>query len=410
MGEKTFAFEITGTNFKNVKVAGLATTAEYKGGALDLSDLYKEDAACKRNGWNAVTLYANDGTVLKESTDEGATGDYLVSMDNTGVIGSFNITFTGVNKCTGTIKKTIKVNAASLADKKLKARNLKLKVKFTTVATYTKAGAKPPVTAALVDNKDNVVAELSENIDYTVAYKNNTKQGTDVAYVTLKGMGNYTGTSGKTYFTIEKAGVSQVQVIAKDVVYNPSKSGKSAYYRISAKLSDEGKTLTSGKEIKFNKSDLKYTYFVDTTLEDGTVRAQGTEIDKKCKDKIPAGTVIKVSIPVTATATGPYSQDVSEVVGYYRVVEKDISKVTVTVKNGSEYKLYVNNGEAVKLTKSDLEVKEKGTGYILQPEDYDIVSFTDNNKVGTAKLTIAGKGKYGNTKTQNIKIKAKSLK
>lgn len=45
----------------------------------------------------------------------------------------------------------------------------------------------------------------------------------------------------------------------------------------------------------------------------------------------------------------------------------------------------------------------------LKENDYEIISYTNNIKKGTAKLTIHGLGEYGGTKTVTYKIIAQPM-
>ena len=66
--------------------------------------------------------------------------------------------------------------------------------------TYRGRGIKPTVTV-----KDAAGKKLTKGTDYTVSYSNNTSVGT--ATITVKGIGNYTGTTKKT-FTVKKLDLS----------------------------------------------------------------------------------------------------------------------------------------------------------------------------------------------------------
>ena len=86
--------------------------------------------------------------------------------------------------------------------------NMTVKLAYTT-ATYTGVSKRPAVT----------INGLKENTDFTVYYSNNLNAGK--ATVTVKGIGNYTGTVTKT-FTIKKANTENVKVTlsATSFVYN----------------------------------------------------------------------------------------------------------------------------------------------------------------------------------------------
>ena len=131
------------------------------------------------------------------------------------------------------------------------------------------------------------------------------------------------------------------------------------------------------------------------------------------------GTIIAVSVPVSvAYVNSPYTNTVAgtkdTLVGYYKVIgaANNISKYTVKISDAGKNKLFVNNGDPVVLTKNDFEVYVK-TGKnpeLLSAENYEIVSITGNKSVGTATVTLSGKGAYGGTKNVTFKISAKSMR
>ncbi len=422
IGEKTAELEIKAkAQLSKVKVAGLKSTTEYIGRNYTEDDLDSEKDGALFNpadkklqsGWKKVTLYTVKGKAVTPLT-EGV--DYEVESFSVGVTGKFTIVFKGINGCTGTLKKTVTVKTANL-------KNLgeKLSVTVNGTPTYVKAGATPDTTVTIT-YEDGRKIVLKQGIDYTVTYKNNSKvfditgktpkELKSAPTVTVKGIGNYAGTSAAKPFTIAPGDPSQITAFVKDVVYNKNKSGKSGYFIVAPKLMDEGKAVTIGKGkdvVSIDKTGIKYKYYVDTVLEDGTPKAAGTEVETK--DRIPAGTRILVEVPATLSATSPYNSEGKDIetilTGEYRVVKSDISKAKIKILDPS--KCVVNNGEPIKLTKRDIEVRF-GNGEPLNESDYEIVSVTNNRFIGTATLTIRGTGKdCGGTKTQTFLIKAHSI-
>lgn len=113
-------------------------------------------------------------------------------------------------------------------------------------AVYTGKAITPSVT---VTSGDTV---LTSGKDYTVTYKNNKNCGK--ATVTVKGMGDYSGTMTKSFYIYPKKAVlskvtgqkGSVKVIAKpnagnitgyQICYSVNKNFKSSYYKTSAKAS-----------------------------------------------------------------------------------------------------------------------------------------------------------------------------
>ena len=401
IGEKTCTYEVRGIALNKVKIAGLRTSVEYTGASIGKDDLFGSDKICQAKGWKTITLYTQDSRT-KAFTELVEGEDYLIENVNSGVVGKYDLVFTGMGRYTGSVKKVITVKAASF-----KTAQDKLAVKVGDAA-YVKTGARPEVTVTFAG------MTLTEGLDYTVNYKNNTKVANKAdkgaPFVTVKGIGNYTGTSVNQPFTITRGKVSQVTVALNDLIYKPGKKG---YYYQVPKLMDNGKAIAAGKNKDveaIGKNDYVYTYESDTILEDeaGTVRAGGTTVE--ATDKIPVGTTIVVTVPVSCSDKSPYIADKTSISGTFRIIApgKDISKAKVTVADSGKKKLVAGNGEEVKLTKEDLIVT-LGKDVTLQPEDYEIVPISNDKGVGTAVFVIEGRGAYGGKKTVSLKITARSM-
>ncbi len=425
VGEKIFSYAITGTSLKKAKLAGFKTSVEYTGSAIEFADLFNSaDKVCNTQGWREATLYTvTDGSkiALTRSTD-GASGDYVVSMDNIGDVGKFDVTFTGINGFEGSIKKTVTVKTYSFDEKKKADSEKKLSIVADETVTYSKAGAKPSVTVSF-DGRT-----LTEGIDYTLSYKNNTKIVPTISalnalkpnarpQVIVKGLGNFTGNSATTYFCITRAVLTEDNLVANDVTFNPN--GKAGYFLVVPTLEDEGKTLTvgRGKDVEIlSKSSCLYTYAAKTTLLDGTIRRAGDEV--LASDKVQAGTKIKMSASIVVGDNSPYraSASNSEYSSYekvYRVLDasRNLSECSASLSESGKKKLVVNNSKEIKLNSSDFVVTyKKGNSISPVPENYYTVeSITNNRFVGRATVTLKGTGIYGGRKTVTVKISARSM-
>lgn len=149
-------------------------------------------------------------------------------------------------------------------------------------------------------------------------------------------------------------------------------------YKSTPKITDiNGKALSAGTDF------LKTYTFTD---ENGVVLGP--------KDQVEAGSVLTVTIEGTKNYTG-------ETKVSYRVLAAKMSLkgASVSLKKGviKTYDL-----EPVVLKKEDLVVKLNGQE--LSKDNYTIVSYVNNRKKGTAKVTIQGVGEYGGQKTVNFKI------
>ncbi len=413
IGSKTFTFEIVGTSMKKVKIAGLKSSVEYTHKNITWDDLYDPNNKViqKHNNksdtkWNGITLYVNDTKLEKGK-------DYECTPPSIDTLGKFSLRFVGIGAYTGTITKTITV----------KAYNIKNDVRdcievHAEKTVYAKEGARPEVSVVLVTERDalgNIVRSipLEEGIDYTLSFKNNKKVVEESALgsfeqskrptVIVKGKGNFTGSDQSEFFAIEKADISNTTLFANDVIYNPN--GKTGYFKAVPKLMDGGSALKAGSDYDLDGS-YEY-YYANTDREPGRISDT---------DKVKAGTLIRVVAKVSCSASSFYTSDntTKTLEGYYKVIDKDkdISKFSARVIDASG--LSFDNGKDVSLFKEEnIEVSYKAKGKTapvkLSSSDYEIISIKNNKFIGTASVTIRGKGEYGGTKTFTFRISARSM-
>ena len=185
-GSKRVAFKITGTGLRGAKLEGIPKAGYvYTGSPVTLDALLKsgEVKLTAKGATTALTPY--DKTTGK--------GDFRISYKNNIKAGTATAIFTGVNGCTGTLKKTFKIAKKDLADEET------VSVTFadgaaegSIVVPFDKNGSKPAVTVLYRGRS------LTEGKDYTVSYKNNRKAGAS-ATVTVKGKGSFTGIRKLTF-------------------------------------------------------------------------------------------------------------------------------------------------------------------------------------------------------------------
>ncbi|MCR5155647.1 MAG: InlB B-repeat-containing protein [Butyrivibrio sp.] len=452
-GTYTIAEE-AGMSWKSVKVAGLLTSVEYTGKAVTLDDLFnaKDKTVTAHNKdaldadkWNGVTLYTTTTEkvggkkvtkyhalkVYDATNPKGAvldnTYDCVISYDNTGVVGKFDLIVIGINGLSGSMKKTITVKAYNLNDAK-KGDGAKITVRAAST-NYSKAGAKAEVEVKYGDRL------LREGIDYTVSYKNNAKivdnyndlKPAARPTAVIKGKGNYTGSNATAYFNIFRVNaVDAITLSVSDVVYNPK--GKSGYFLAVPKLMDNGKAVTAGKNKDVDaiaKYDYAYYYAEDTVLDDAdkTLKSAGESLS--ASDDIPVGTLIRVTVTIhisndkkVRTKESPYlvygAGQSAVLEGFYRFVDagKDISKMSAAIKKGVTYNFH-NGDEIIPVKTQDIQVSYKVKGQkdpvYLGENDFEIVSVSQNRFIGTATVVIRGKNGYGGTRTITFKITAAGM-
>lgn len=204
-----------------------------------------------------------------------------------------------------------------------------------TKAAYTGKALKPSVTVVDING-----SPISSSY-YTVTYANNTNVGTATVTVTFKG--NYSGTMSNT-FIIEKTAFTKVT------------------------LSYSSHTYT-GKALKPSVS-----------VYDGSKKLSTTYYSVSYKNNKNVGTAT-----VTVTGKGKYANYVNKKT--FKITAKKFTKVTT--KNSS----YAYTGKSLKPSVSVYSGKTK-----LSSKYYS-VSYKNNKNVGTATITVTGKGKYANYKS-----------
>ncbi len=349
-GVKTATFKITGIALSKA-VTVTAVPQVYTGEEL-----------------KTAVVTSNTGDELTEGTDY-----QIVYTKNTNA-GTATVTVTGKGGYTGTVKKTFKIAARNISETEIDVSDTEFAAK----------GAIPTVT---VTYKGTV---LKSGKDYTVTYKANKAVGTATAVI--KGKGNFSGTNDDHIFEVTPKDIGKAVMTVNDVVES-TKAGKWKS-KVTVKDTDGG-VIKAGAG--YEKA-IEYTYAEDvevTNNKQSVYRMAGDAVD--AKDIVPAGAVIKVTVNGIKNYTGSLS-------GTYKVIKavENIAKATVTVAP-QEY-----TGRPVTVAKKDITIMLGKTK--LASGDYEIVSYTNNVKKGTATMVIRGIGNYGGTKTVKFKINAKVMR
>ena len=227
--------------------------------------------------------------------------------------------------------------------------------------TYTYDGtAKTPSVTVTLDGKTLVL-----NTDYTVSYSNHTNVGT--ATVTVTGKGNYTG-SNTAQFTITKA----TEEPKKIDLSNATVALSQTTYTYDGKAKTPSVTVTlDGKTLVLN-TDYIVSYSNHTNVGTATVTVIG-------KGNYTGSNTAQFTI--TKATEEPK--------------KIDLSNATITLPKTS----YTYDGKA---KKPSVTVKLNGKKLSVN-QDYT-VSYSNNTKAGTAKVTVTGKGSYTGSKSVSFKI------
>lgn len=189
---------------------------------------------------------------------------------------------------------------------------------------------------------------LTQETDYTVSYKDNVNAGT--ATITITGMGEYNGGVTEKTFTITPKDISD-----KNVVYNTT--AEFTGNAIEPVVEMEG--LTAG-------TDYTVTYANNINTGTGSILIRGI---------------------------GNYSGEINKT---FEITAASIKDKVISIEK-----------ESYEYTGSEIcpEVTIEG---LIKDTDYS-VSFSNNKEIGTATITVTGKGNYTGTASKNFAITKKAV-
>lgn len=216
---------------------------------------------------------------------------------------------------------------------------------------YTGYAIQPPLTVR-VGNK-----VLSANTDYTAEYQYNTQKGTKTAYVKVTGKGAYSGYSAQANFSIV------TPTIANATVYP---------------IQDQTYT---GSPI--------YPSF--TVYMDNRVLQQGTDYNVTYQNNTNVGTA---SIVITGINSYNGTKTVT-----FRIIGPSLYAAVI---DAIPDQLYTGSNIMPQPT------VRLNNQILIQNLDYS-VSYQNNRNIGTAVLTINGRGSYTGTKTATFRIIDRNL-
>ena len=236
--------------------------------------------------------------------------------------------------------------------------------------SYTGTAKTPSVTV-----KDGSTT-LTKNTHYTVKYENNTAVGTAKAIVT--GKGNYSGSVTKTF----KIAYDTIALSTAKTV-NISKAGTVRYY-------------------KFKPSSAMTVQFYSTGECDTYGYVYNSSLSQLASDDDSGDNRnFKISYSLSANTTYIFSCKLynSSATGSFTIMlkknTKPISDCTVTLSATSCS--YTGTAKTPTVTVKD------GSKTLTKNTDYT-VKYENNTAVGTAKVTVTGKGSYTGSVTKSFKI------
>ena len=231
-------------------------------------------------------------------------------------------------------------------------------------------GAEHKWIPSVKDKNGNALSET----DYTVSYDSNDFTDVGTINVTIKGIGNYTGTVTRTYqitprkYTITTLGGTKVydgRALTNFGMVEGIVSGETYSFR------------TTGSQTEVGSSDNTYEF------EWGTAKKSNYVLDKESIGKLV----------VTAKSIIPDTPDTP-----------DSNKTGITVSDPSDSKYDGTEHREV------LTVKDTKTGKdLVSGTDYDVAYSNDLVNAGTVTITVTGKGNYSGSFTKTYKITKRSV-
>lgn len=277
---------------------------------------------------------------------------------------------------------------------------------------YTGKALKPAVTVKWGSEV------LKANKDYMVSYQNNKEQGT--AKVTITGKGKYTGSITRSFlikYDMNKVSVSKIPAVNftgeshtpdVTVTYNKKTLIKNTDFTVTytnnrnagtagVTITGKGK-YTGTKTVTFQIkgtaiSGMKFDKIPDVVYNGTDTRPIVTVRTKDGKTQLMSGsdyrlayenTVNKGTATVTVIGNGNYTGTKKLT---YKVVAKPLTEAMIS---GIEDAVYTGSP-----IKPAVTVKDGGTE-LAAGKDYT-VSYSKNKAVGTATVTVKGKGNYSGT-------------
>ena len=383
----TVNYAISYENNKQVGTAGVVITAgtdsKYVGSVCKTFAIKGKTFSTKtiditgfeaKRPYTGKTIYQNP--VLKDKTSESDTPleknvDYSISYVKNLNAGKATMTITGLGKYSGTIKKNFTVEKVALNGDMLQSKEMTVK--------QNRAGATPDV--ELVYEGRMLIKDRDYKLTYT-GNKNTTSE-TKKAWINIAGKGNFKGNLKKAVeLKIEPKSWNsgEITVEVPDMKYN----SKKAQYTPNPVVYDNGKKLTKNK-------DYTVAYASNTKTDIGEITDAWQSHTAK--------------VIITLSGSDYVVGEAGEAKEFnFRITGKLISEAKVKV-DPQKKQFFSQYG--TKLEKSDLTVTYKGNP--VEDEEYDIVSYSKNDKKGKATLVLAGKGQYGGTKKVTFTINARGM-
>ena len=279
-----------------------------------------------------VTVTCNDVELVKDT-------DYTVSYSNNKNVGTATISITGIGDYTGTIKKNFNIVARGISDTTIGS-----------IPNQTYTGNSISALPVITYNG----ATLTKDVDYTLSYSNNINVGT--ATITITGKGNFKGTTSKTFSISARAMTDTSVANVSSQTYT-------------------GNVISPLPTITYNNKTLK----------------KDTDYTLSYSNNINAGTAT-----ITITGKGNFTGTTSKT---FSISARAMSDTSVANISSQTY-----TGNVI----SPLPTITYNNKTLKKDTDYTL-SYSDNINVGTATITITGKGNFAGTTSKTFSISARAM-
>ena len=349
---KTFAIKGKVFSTRTIDITGFVTKRPYTGKAVYQNPVLRDKTA-----------------ESEEPLEKNV--DYRIAYVKNVNAGKATMTITGLGKYSGTIKKNFTIDKVALTENMLQGKTITVK--------QNRAGATPDV--ELVYEGRTLIKDRDYKLTYT-GNKNTTSE-TKKAWISIAGKGNFKGSlKNAVELKIEPKSwdSGEITVEVPDMKYSSSK----AEYKPNPVVYDNGKKLTKNK-------DYTVAYASNTKTDIGDITDEWQSHEAK--------------VIITLSGSDYVVGEAGEAKEFeFRITGKMISEAKVKIK--PEKKQFFSQ-YGTELEKDDLIVTYKNDP--VGDDEYDIVSYSKNDKKGKATLVLAGKGQYGGTKKVTFTINARGM-
>lgn len=282
-----------------------------------------------------------DVTVVFEDAPLTPAEDYEVVYENNLNAGVAKVTILGAGRYKGQIERTFLIRPNDLSDNRASIPYLNY--------TYSGKAITPAPTLKVNGIK------LVEGTDYTVSYSDNVNAGSLTAKITITGMGNFKGTTVR-YFNIKPNDLADNRATIPYLNYTYT-----------------GKARTPEPTLKVN----------------GVKLVKGTDYTVSYSNNINVG---ELTAKVTIKGKGNFS---GTTVRYFNIKPNDLSDNRATIPSLT----YPFLGKSIKPVPT-----LKVNGVKLQSGKDYVLSYKNNSKIGTATVTLTGKGNYTGKTSREFEI------